>query len=50
MTANAMVEDREACMVAGMNDYLAKPVSSEQLYTVVKKWLEDRPVGGQSCD
>jgi signal transduction histidine kinase/CheY-like chemotaxis protein len=47
MTANAMAEDREACMVAGMNDYLAKPVSSQQLRAVVKKWLETRPAAGE---
>jgi CheY-like chemotaxis protein len=40
MTANAMNGDREACLEVGMNDYLAKPIRAEQLYTLLKKWIE----------
>jgi two-component system, sensor histidine kinase and response regulator len=43
MTAGAMQEDRERCFDAGMDDYLAKPVTLEELTRVLSKWLtEDR--------
>jgi CheY-like chemotaxis protein len=42
MTAHAMQGDREACLRAGMNDYLAKPVSPAALSSLLEKWL-DRP-------
>jgi signal transduction histidine kinase/CheY-like chemotaxis protein len=45
MTANAMTGDRERCIDAGMDDYLAKPVSLEQLRDCVAGWLNvaDQP-------
>ena len=39
MTANAFQEDRQACLNAGMNDHIGKPVIPEVMYEVLLKWL-----------
>ena len=41
MTANAMAGDRQRCLDAGMDDYLAKPVSRDQLENCLQRWLPD---------
>lgn len=39
MTANAMQQDQDACLEAGMNDFVAKPIDPEQLVQTLKRWL-----------
>jgi signal transduction histidine kinase/ActR/RegA family two-component response regulator len=39
MTANAFQDDRQRCMDAGMDDFVAKPVEPEVLFAVLLKWL-----------
>ncbi|WP_019498720.1 ATP-binding protein [Pseudanabaena sp. PCC 6802] len=38
MTANAMKEDRDRCLAAGMQDYIAKPIRLEDLQMVLDRW------------
>ena len=39
MTAAAMVEDRERCITAGMDDYVSKPVDLEALEKALDRWI-----------
>jgi signal transduction histidine kinase/ActR/RegA family two-component response regulator len=39
MTASAFAPDRERCLAAGMNDFIAKPVNIEELFGTLLRWL-----------
>jgi len=39
LTANALSDERQRCLAAGMNDYLAKPFRREELLALLDQWL-----------
>jgi PAS domain S-box-containing protein len=43
MTAQAMKGDREKCINAGMDDYIAKPIKQDVVLSVIKKWAAPSP-------
>jgi two-component system, sensor histidine kinase and response regulator len=50
MTASAMEGDRERCIEAGMDDYIAKPLRPDELDAVLERWLgRAAPGNGQSA-
>jgi|GEM_PF-3416095 len=40
MTANAMSGDKERCLDAGMNDHVAKPIDTKQLFSALNRWIK----------
>lgn len=49
MTAHAMKGDRERCIVAGMDDYVAKPVKADTVYEVLERVVAEREAHRQSA-
>ena len=43
MTANAMKVDLDACLGAGMNDYVTKPIDRNLLVAALRRWIPSRP-------
>jgi two-component system, sensor histidine kinase and response regulator len=44
VTANAFAEDRQACLAAGMDDYLSKPFTERQLSEMLARWLPTQTI------
>jgi CheY-like chemotaxis protein len=43
LTANAFAEDKQRCLDAGMDDFLAKPIAMDKLKSILGRWLATRP-------
>lgn len=43
LTANAMEGDREKCLSAGMDDYLSKPFTQDDLQATIRRWVNTKP-------
>lgn len=41
MTANAMKEDKDKCLAAGLDDFISKPIRVEELQTILMHWGEE---------
>jgi CheY-like chemotaxis protein len=39
LTAKAMLDDREQCLAAGANDYIAKPLDVDKLLSLARVWM-----------
>jgi signal transduction histidine kinase/CheY-like chemotaxis protein len=46
MTAHALVEERQRCLDAGMNDHVSKPIDPDNLFATLLRWAKPRPKQG----
>jgi signal transduction histidine kinase/CheY-like chemotaxis protein len=44
MTAHALVDERERCLAAGMDDFLTKPIDARQMFACLQKWISLAPL------
>jgi CheY-like chemotaxis protein len=42
LTANVMKGDREKVLETGMNDYIAKPIKPDEMFTTMAKWIKPK--------
>ena len=47
MTASVLQGDRDKCIEAGMNDYVAKPIEPDSLWEALLKWIKPNPKEGK---
>jgi PAS domain S-box-containing protein len=50
MTANAMTQDRQRCLDAGMNDFLSKPIEPDEVWAILLKWLKPGQVAEEAAE
>ncbi|RIK64228.1 MAG: hypothetical protein DCC65_14515 [Planctomycetota bacterium] len=48
MTANAMKQDLDACLAAGMNDHITKPIDRNLMLATLRRWLPRREAGAET--
>ena len=48
LTASALIDDRQACLKAGMDDHLGKPISLEALRSLIDRWTSDNAAADRS--
>jgi PAS domain S-box-containing protein len=45
MTAHAMIDERQRCLAAGMNDHISKPIDPDAMFETLARWLRPNAIG-----